>query len=187
MASRDERIDILKRDRPNNCTTCWSRVHKGQTCPQKYCCTNSNCTDKNGQHAKLVCPTLLSSLSQPKTISQVAAHSVPNAVNITQPAPVSINIAGSDQKAVALPTAVMIAHNKAALKLPIEQRTVALMADSGGQRTLVSREAANRLGLEVIGRERACLQGYGARSGANNTFDVVNIKVGSHRKTSNLF
>ena len=52
------------------------------------------------------------------------------------------------------------------------------MADSGGKRTLVSCEAADRLGLEVIGSEKACLQGFGAKNGTNHTFDVVNIKIG---------
>ncbi|CAL4218274.1 unnamed protein product, partial [Meganyctiphanes norvegica] len=96
----------------------------------------------------------------------------------SNPNSTNINVAKCDQKAVALPTAVMIAHNLNALKLPIEQRNVALMLDSGGQRTLVTREAANRLGLEIVGRENACLQGYGAKQGSNSKFDVVNIKLG---------
>ena len=90
----------------------------------------------------------------------------------------NINTAKCDLKAVALPTAVLTAHNQNALKLPIEERNLSLLLDSGGQRTLVSREAAERLGLEVIRKEDACLQGYGSRSGKNNKFDVVNIKLG---------
>ena len=83
-----------------------------------------------------------------------------------------------DLKAVALPTAVMVAHNPHALKLAPEKRNVALMMDSGGQRTLVTREAVDRLGFEVIGQENACLQGFGAKHGTNNKFDVVSIMLG---------
>ena len=66
-----------------------------------------------------------------------------NAIPVTS----NINTAKCDQKAVALPTAVLTAHNKNALNLPIEHRNLALMLDNGGQHTLVSHEAADRLSL----------------------------------------
>ena len=174
VTSKEERVNILKRDRKDNCSKCWARQHPGQVCPQLFCCTDTSCIGTHGVHAKLLCPKTIGELLLPKTIGQVNTIPLPNSVN---------NVARYDQKAVALPTAVMIAHNPAALKLPLEQRNVSLLADSGGQRTLITREAANRLGLDIVGIERACLQGYGAKSGSNSRFDVVNVRIGRVTET----
>ena len=168
VVSKEDRIKILKKDRKDNCNTCWSKHKSDQNCPDKFCCKDPSCKESQSVHAKLLCPKIINEISQPKTIG--CLNSNPTSTNI--------NVAKCDQKAVALPTAIMIAHNLNALKLPIEQRNVALMLDSGGQRTLVTREAADRLGLEIVGRENACLQGYGAKHGSNSKFDVVNIKLG---------
>ena len=168
VKSVEERVKILQKDRKDNCNICWSKHQSSQKCPDKFCCNDSSCTDSKVIHAKLLCPKTISEI--PNTVAIQCVNSVPTSS--------SINTAKCDQKAVALPTAVMIAHNPGALKLPIEQRNVALMLDSGGQRTLVTREAADRLGLEVVGTETACLQGYGAKHGTNGKFDVVTIKLG---------
>ena len=57
-------------------------------------------------------------------------------------APQTIEVVNIEGKSVALPTAVYTANNQNALKLPLEQRNVAILADSAAQRTLVTKEAA---------------------------------------------
>ena len=100
------------------------------------------------------------------------------------PLPAGIhNISRCDLKAVALPTAVFTAHNPGTLTLSLENRNVAVLADSGAQRTLISRAAADRLKLDIVGQERACLQGFGHKSGSNSLFDVVRIKLGRVHET----
>ena len=159
VVSRDERIKILSDKRKSSCKICWSE-HTGSTCPSQFFCKDASCKSAHGPHACLLCPKNLVEQAKPHTIGAVT------------------NINKSDLKAVALSTAMMVAHNSNALKLAPEKRTVALMLDSGGQRTLVTREVADRLGFEVIGQENACLQGFGAKHGTNNTYDVVSIKLG---------
>ena len=60
-----------------------------------------------------------------------------------------------------MPTAVYTANNSNALKLPLVERNVAILADSAAQRTLVYKVTVYKLGLDIIGTERACLIGYG--------------------------
>merc|ERR1712082_524355 len=85
-----------------------------------------------------------------------------------------------------LPTAVYTAINSNALNLPIEQRNIAILADSAAQRTLVSKETVDRLGLDIIGTERACLIGYGNKKPQNNSFNVVSISLGLPRYNNSV-
>ena len=62
--------------------------------------------------------------------------------------------------------------------MPLDQRNIAILADSAAQRTLVSKSTADRLGLDIIGTERACLIGYGSKKPINKAFDVVLISLG---------
>ena len=42
----------------------------------------------------------------------------------------------------------------------------------------MSKETAEKLGLDIIGTERACLIGYGNKKPQNNSFNVVSISLG---------
>ena len=167
VSSVEARTKFLKRVRNDPCPACMKK--HSDACDPKYFCQDASCVAANGQHAYLLCPRIIAALVQPQTIAQVARFPLSANVN---------NTARKDQKAVALPTAVMTAFNPAALRLPLEQRNVSVMADTGGQRTLITKAAATRLGLDVIGSERACLQGFGTKGGSNHKFDIVSIKLG---------
>ena len=41
----------------------------------------------------------------------------------------------------------------------------------------MSKETAEKLGLDIIGTERACLIGYGNKKSQNNSFNVVSISL----------
>ena len=82
-----------------------------------------------------------------------------------------------ESKSVALPSAIFTATNANALKLPLNQRNIAVLADTAAQRSLVTKDAVARLGLESIGSERACLVGYGNKKPQNSAFNVVTISL----------
>ena len=76
-----------------------------------------------------------------------------------------------------MPSAIFTATNANALKLPLNQRNIAVLADTAAQRSLVTKDAVARLGLESIGSERACLVGYGNKKPQNSAFNVVTISL----------
>ena len=54
------------------------------------------------------------------------------------------------QRAVALETAVFSAHNPESSKLKPHERNIAVLLDTAAQRSLISRETVDRLGLRII-------------------------------------
>ena len=158
---KDERLAILKKKFPNNCISCGFK-HKSQRCNWKSKCFDDSCTDANGKHNKWTCPKSF----------QLNTTSVQQ-INV---GPQSITVVNIEGKSVALPTAVYTANNPNALKLPLELN-VAILADSAAQRTLVAKETAEKLGLDIIGTERAFLIGYGNKRSQNNSFNVVSVSL----------
>ena len=69
-------------------------------------------------------------------------------------------------------------HNETCKDIPAERRNLSVLADSGAQRTLISRECVERLNLPVIRTERASLQGYGQKSCSNESYDIVEVLLG---------
>ena len=160
VRDKDDRTDILKKDFPENCIKCgWA--HKKNCNFLSFC--NRECKQAHGDHCRVFCPKNL----QPKTaVNQVTTLSVVSAMwNIPK-------------KAVALPTAVFSANNDKALALSPDMRNISVMLDSGAQRSLISRDAATRLGLDIIGKDKASLLGYGSSRAQNNIFDVAAISLG---------
>ena len=173
IKSKDERLSILKKKFPDNCISCgFKHKNNSQNCYWKSKCPDNSCTNANGKHNRLTCPKFVQSTTT--SVHQVSV------------VPQSINASSIEGKSVALPTAVYTAINSNALNLPIEQRNIAILADSAAQRTLVSKETVDRLGLDIIGTERACLIGYGNKKPQNNSFNVVSISLGLPRYNNSV-
>ena len=83
------------------------------------------------------------------------------------------------QRAVALQTAVFAAANPEATEVPIHERNIAILADTAAQRSLVTKELADRLKLPIIAQERASILGYGQGKAENRLFKVTEITLGS--------
>ena len=180
---KDERIAILKKDFPNNCISCGFK-HNKQHCNPRSKCKDHSCTKTNGKHNRLTCPKFLqlntTSVHQVNIVDKV--HGIveetcwcqdPHCKQPKGQHHQSINVANIEGKSVALPTAIYTANNPNALKLPLHQRNVAILADSAAQRTLVAKDTAEKLGHNIIGTESACLIGYGTKRPQNNSFNVV--------------
>ena len=83
------------------------------------------------------------------------------------------------QRAVALQTAVFASVNKEAVDVPLHNRNIAILADTAAQRSLVTKDAVNRLKLPIISEERASILGYGQSSATNKLYKVTEITLGS--------
>ena len=71
------------------------------------------------------------------------------------------------------------AVNLEAMEIPIHERNIAILADMVAQRSLVTKELADRLKLPIIAQERASILGYGQIKAENRLFKVTEITLGS--------
>ena len=97
VTTKDKRLDILKKDFPDNCTSCGFK-HATQAFNALFAyCKLPGCKEETPSHTKLFCPKALK--ANPTSISQIST--VPDQVN-------ALNIRSTS---VALPTAVYTAQN----------------------------------------------------------------------------
>ena len=62
--------------------------------------------------------------------------------------------------------------------MPINKRTVSALLDTGAQRTLITSEIVDRLGLEIVQREETNLQGFGDLKPTNKIHDIAKVILG---------
>ena len=82
------------------------------------------------------------------------------------------------QRAVALETAVFLAQNPESLSLKPHERNRGVLVDTGAQRSLISRETVDRLGLRMTSIEPALLQGFEQAEPKNLNYQVAEIIMG---------
>ena len=108
-------------------------------------------------HSYMLCPYII---EQTRKVMSVKVGSI-------------FSIKSRTQRSVVLQTAVFTAHNKGSKSVPSEQRNVSILCDTGAQKSLITEECADRLGLKVLLSERDSLLGFGQKRSANNTYDIV--------------
>ena len=87
-------------------------------------------------------------------------------------------VSGKRKRTVALETATFTAFNNSCSKMPIHERGVSALLDTGAQCSMITAETVNRLGLEIIGREAATLQGFGNLKPLNKIYDIAKVILG---------
>ena len=142
----------------NPCEVCFAAMHKG-SCNPYFVCSHSYCGSKQ-PHAIVLCP-----------------YNIEQSRKVANPVKVQTvcSLTSKMQRAVALETAIFSAHNSHAYRLSSDLRNVAVLCDTGAQRSLVTKECADRLSLKKLRIERACLLGYGQKSSQNSLYEIVEI------------
>ena len=64
-------------------------------------------------------------------------------------------------------------------------QNIAILADTAAQRSLITKEAADRLKLPIISEERASILGYGQVKATNQVYKVVEITLGPPKGSDN--
>ena len=82
------------------------------------------------------------------------------------------------QRSVALETGTFTAMNAQALELPLQDREITALVDSGAQRSLITKAAVDGLGLKIKASESATLQGFDDKSPKSKFYKVVQIVMG---------
>ena len=88
------------------------------------------------------------------------------------------SIVSKKQRSVALETGSFIALNEEAVKLPIHDRAVAALLDSGAQRSLITKDAVDRCGFTIKAIEPATLQGFDNDTPKNKNYKVAEVIMG---------
>ena len=141
----------------NPCEVCFQPIHTGKCNPRSVCSLRL-CT-KQDPHSIVLCPVNIETTKR---------------LNVG----LIFSIGSRLQRSVALETAVFAAMNVNAKSLPQAERNIAVLCDNGAQRSLVTEDCARKLGLKVLRKERACLQGFGQRTSQNQLYEVVEVKLG---------
>ena len=81
------------------------------------------------------------------------------------------------QRAVALQTAVLSAENAEASEVLLHEKNVAILADTAAQKSLVTKELADRLKLPIIKQERASILGFGQNKADSKIYKVIELTL----------
>ena len=60
-----------------------------------------------------------------------------------------------------------------------EKRNVSILCDTGAQKSLITKDCADRLHLRLLRSERASLLGFGQKTTSNNLYDIVEVVLGT--------
>ena len=75
-------------------------------------------------------------------------------------------------------TLTLTVFNDSCSSMPVHEMGVGALLDTGAQRTMITAETVNKLGIQVFEREAATLQGFGNQRPANKIYDVVKLQLG---------
>ena len=166
-----------------------------------YCAHNKSC--KSNPHQFTICPikckALATETTKPTLVETIRTLPICNAKisekpklqkaelrpktknshNINDPNNMGgLYVSGKRKRTVALETATFTAFNNSCSKMPIHERGVSALLDTGAQCSMITAETVNRLGLEIIGREAATLQGFGNLKPLNKIYDIAKVILG---------
>ena len=166
-----------------------------------YCTLYKSC--KENPHHFSICPnrgktSTSKSITNPLLVETVVAHPICNANVLEGPSytraegyktknshdtndPKNIGglyVTNKRKRSVALETATFTAFNDSCSNLPIHERGVSALLDTGAQRSMVTSATVERLGLETVEREAATLQGFGNLRPVNKIYDIVRVNLG---------
>merc|ERR1712121_305666 len=89
-----------------------------------------------------------------------------------------VYINGKKRRSVALETVTLTVFNDSCSSMPVHERGIGALLDTGTQRTMITAETVDKLGIQVFEREAATLQGFGNQRPANKIYDIVKLQVG---------
>ena len=94
------------------------------------------------------------------------------------------NVNVRTSRTTALETVVLTALNRESSHLPIHEKQVACMLDTGAQRSVITKQCVLSMGFPIVGQERVALQGFNERSPRNLTYKVAQVQIGKIHKSA---
>ena len=145
------------------------RHNDGQgECRSRAKCNQTRCNESK-PHARDLCP-----LNFKQTVSvQFCPDLVQENVN---------SLVTKAQRAVTLSSATFNCLNPEVMHLSPDKRVDGVLLDNAAQRSLISKECAQRLCIKVIRKDRINLLSYGSKVPESNLFEIVSICLGRNDK-----
>ena len=158
-------------------------MHPGDPCDQKYLCR----CNKGNKHHSILCPEALeisllasqNSINKAKTneSDEIACKYTAFEPAIPDHDTGVYSMTANVQRAVALQTAVLSAENVEASEVPLHDKNVAILADTAAQKSLVTKELADRLKLPIAKQERASILGFGQNKADSKIYKVIELTL----------
>ena len=181
-----DKVNGLKIYGKTSCGKCLQKIHQGncdtsyfpcRKCPNSTYHNNIMCQNKNTSKSTAVVHQL--------SIANCVNHT-PSEENSSPVVPssqqLSLTYNGKKSRAVALETAMLTALNSECKNLPISDRQIAIMIDSGAQRSVVSSSLVEKLHFPIVHEEKIALQGFNDHSPKSKIYSVVQIQMGREGK-----
>ena len=151
--------------------SCKANPHQFTLCPIK--CKSLSANSPNTQVVKTVVALPISNaeVSSAKSSSLDHLSNTPETIG-------GVFINGKKRRSVALETITLTAFNDSCSGMPVHERGVGALLDSGAQRTMITADTVNKLGFQVMEREAATLQGFGNQKPVNRIYDIVRVELG---------
>ena len=157
-----ERKDILKKQ--GRCFICLKRSHIARNCDSKRSC--SNCSQRH--HS-----SLCTANETPASDNSVAGVTQPSTQGSRQPSS-AVSMYVDSETSILLQTCIALASNPTSVQ-PQTKHFVRIILDSGSQKTYITQQLKETLGLRPLARERLCIMTFGSDSDNLKTVDVVNL------------
>ncbi|XP_015752426.1 PREDICTED: uncharacterized protein LOC107332218 [Acropora digitifera] len=157
-----ERKDILKKQ--GRCFICLKRSHIARNCDSKRSC--SNCSQRHH-------PSLCTANETPASDNSVAGVTQPSTQGSRQPSS-AVSMYVDSKTSILLQTCIALASNPTSVQ-PQKKHFVRIILDSGSQKTYITQQLKETLGLKPLARERLCIKTFGSDYDNLKTVDVVNL------------
>ena len=157
--------------------SCKANPHQFSICPSKC----KALTTKTTSTKPTIVDTVVALPSRNANELQKAEliHSTINSHDTNESSNVGgLYVSGKRKRSVALETATFTAFNDSCSNMPLHERGVSALLDTGAQCTMITSETVDRLGLEIVEREAATLQGFGNVKPINKIYNIVKVILG---------
>ena len=162
VANVSERKEILKKQ--GRCFICLKRSHIAKDCDSKRGCLHC------GQRHH---PSVCMASRTPVSDNSVASETQPPTQGSERPS-AAISMYVDSKTSILLQTCIALASNPNPAHSQVK-RQVRLILDSGSQKTYITRQLKDTLGLEPVTREKLCIKTFGSDYNNLKTVDVVNL------------
>ena len=160
--------------------------HGNSNCVARGLCTSGRCSNRQ-PHARFLCDASRPATSQYQLVAPVSTSVQSSDPQDPVTATYSISSNGKKSRSTALETCVLTALNRQSKHLQIYERQVALMLDSGAQRSVITNDMVEAMQFPIIGTERIALQGFNEKSPRSLEYKVVQVTLGKTGKYPIIF
>ena len=157
-----ERKDILKKQ--GRCFICLKRSHIARNCDSKRSC--SNCSQRHH-------PSLCTANETPASDNLVAGVTQPSTQGSRRPSS-AVSMYVDSKTSILLQTCIALASNPTSVQ-PQKKHFVRIILDSGSQKTYITQQRKETVGLKPLARERLCIKTFGSDYDNFKTVDIVNL------------